>query len=208
MTTTQQRLWAIQEARRSLARANSVAEVKRIRAAADASRLAAKSHPADMQTVRLAAELRLLCERKLGKLLAGMSLHGGDRRSTKYAQSAPGLEGMGVSRTQSSRWQREASVPDRRFRRYLREAASNGIEPTAKGLLRLAEIRRTNGTTNLSPMSLRHCGVSPATARPSPVFSSSRPMKHQAAFAAWLTSPWGRFRRQMPICTYGPSPKP
>jgi len=49
---------------------------------------------------------------------------------------------MGVSRTQSSRLQRETSVPDRRFRQYLREAASNGIEPTAKGLLRLAEVSR------------------------------------------------------------------
>ena len=143
MITTKQ----IQQARRRLARANSVGEVKRIRAAADALRLAAKTEPGDTQTVRLAAELRLVCERKLGKLLAAMSLHGGDRKSTKYAQSATGLVGMGISRTQSSRWQREASVPERRFRQYLREAADNGIEPTAIGLLRLAEVSRpANGS--------------------------------------------------------------
>jgi hypothetical protein len=145
MTTTQQRQWAIQEARRSLARASSVGEVKRIRAAADALRLAAKSEQGDTKTVRLAAELRLLCERKLGKLLAAMPLRGGDRRSTKHA--LPGLAAMGVSRVQSSRWQREASVPDHRFRQYLQEAVNNEIEPTAKGLLRLAEVSRAaNGS--------------------------------------------------------------
>jgi hypothetical protein len=93
MTNTQQKLWAIQEARRKLSSARTVGEVKRIRAAADALRLAAKSQQADAQVVRLSAELRLLAERKLGKLLAEMSLHGGDRRSIKRAQSEP--DGLG-----------------------------------------------------------------------------------------------------------------
>jgi hypothetical protein len=146
MAITQQRLQAIQEARRRLAKASSLGEVRRIRAAADALRLAAKAELADSKVVRLAAELRLVAERKLGQLLSAVVRHGGDRKSAKYAQSAAGLKFLGVSSTQSARWQREASVPDRRFRQYLKEAANDGIEPTAKGLMRLAAARRTNRT--------------------------------------------------------------
>jgi hypothetical protein len=45
---------------------------------------------------------------------------------------------LGINKTQSSRWQREARVPDEVFNRYLAWAQDEGKEVTAAGLLRLA----------------------------------------------------------------------
>jgi len=147
MAVPQKKSLAIKEARRSLAKASSIGEVKQIRARVDAIRREAKAEAADPKLARLAAKLRLVAERKLGKLLSAMVHQGGDRKSASYAQSTQaGLKGLGISRTQSARWQREASVVEHRFRQYLHQMAHDGIEPTAQGLLRLAATRRTNRT--------------------------------------------------------------
>jgi hypothetical protein len=143
MANLQKKCHAIQAARRRLAKATRFAEIKQIRAKAGVLRLQAKAE-GELKLVRLAAELKLCAERKLGEFLSTVVQQGGDRTSET---DQPGLDSMGVSRMESSRWQREASVPERRFRQFLRAAAREGIEPTAVGLLRLAERGRTDRTT-------------------------------------------------------------
>jgi len=143
MANLQKKSQAIQKARSRLAKATSLAEIKQIRAKASMLRLEAKAE-ADLKTVRLAAELKLSAERKLGEILSTTVQQGGDRTSARVGPTTqPGLGSLGVSRAESSRWQREASVPERRFRQYLQAAAREGIEPTAIGLMRLAETSRT-----------------------------------------------------------------
>jgi hypothetical protein len=147
MANLQKKSHAIQTARRRLAKATRFAEIKQIRARAGVLRLQAKSG-GDLKLVRLAAELKLCAERKLGEFLSTTVQQGGDRTPAGLSQmDQPGLDSLGISRMESSRWQREASVPERRFRQYLRAAAREGIEPTAVGLLRLAERGRTGRTT-------------------------------------------------------------
>lgn len=98
---------AIQKARQRLAKTKSLAEIKQIRAKATVLRLEAKA-AADSKIVRLAAELKLCAERKLGDFLSTAVRQGGDRTSAKFSQTEQsGLNGLGVSRVESSRWQRE-----------------------------------------------------------------------------------------------------
>jgi hypothetical protein len=147
MANRQKNSHAIQTARRRLAKATRFAEIKQIRAKAGVLRLQAQAE-GDSKLVRLAAELKLCAERKLGQFLGTAVQQGGDRTSAGLGQTdQSGLDSLGVSRMESSRWQREASVPERRFRQFLRAAARKGIEPTAVGLLRLAERGRTERTT-------------------------------------------------------------
>ncbi len=143
MATRQKKLTAIQAARRRLAKSTRFAEIRQIRAKAGVLRLEAKSE-GDLKLMRLAAELKLCAERKLGEFLSTVVQQGGDRRSET---DQPGLDSMGVSRMESSRWQREASVSERRFRQFLRAAARKGIEPTAVGLLHLATRGKTDRIT-------------------------------------------------------------
>lgn len=130
----------LKEARQRLAKANDLEQVRRIWIEAKAVRFETRVAATDPKLLRLAGELQLLAERKLGKLLAAMKLRGGDHKSPQFADSGePRLRALGVSARQSSRWQRAASVPDDRFRQYLRDAANQIHGPSSHGLQRIAE---------------------------------------------------------------------
>ena len=74
------------------------------------------------------AELKLRAERKAGEMLAGEGFgrHGGDRKSSDTAS----LDGLGIAKHQSSRWQRIASLPEGEFEAYIAEAVDNERELT------------------------------------------------------------------------------
>ena len=59
--------------------------------------------------MNLASSAKLYAERRAGELLAetpGLGSHGGDRRSSNTTQ----LENLGVTKIESSRWQKLAQV--------------------------------------------------------------------------------------------------
>jgi hypothetical protein len=58
---------------------------------------------------RRACEIRLRAERKAGQLLAKQNNHGGDRRSISRSPETT-LKDLGISRDQSSQWQKAAQV--------------------------------------------------------------------------------------------------
>jgi len=79
---------------------------------------------------RTQAPIRIRAERKTGQLLKqmdGKGSHGGNRRSSRSER----LENVGVSKDQSSKWQKLAEVPDKDFENYLSEP---GV-PTTTGAL-------------------------------------------------------------------------
>jgi hypothetical protein len=84
-----------------------------------------------------AAELKLRAERKAGQILADLKLRGGDRRSKRHGALLK-LDDLGISRDQSKRWQRLASVPESDFCGYLTVTRNNGGEVTSAGLLKLS----------------------------------------------------------------------
>lgn len=135
-TTEPRELVLLGEAQRIIAEATSLDQIKDIRDKAEATRKYIESAQLGLVMQNRAAEVKLRAERRAGELLATMKLAGGDRRSEK--SSGTTLEELGISKHQSSRWQREAAVPEEVFERLVKEANSQSQELTTAALLRLA----------------------------------------------------------------------
>jgi len=121
----------------ALAGATSLEDIKAIRDKAEAARKYVENARLGLEMQNHAAEVRLRAERAAGELLAKMRLAGGDRRSST-ATSQLRLEDLGITKHQSSRWQRAARVPPEAFERFVRETKESGGELTTTALLTLA----------------------------------------------------------------------
>ncbi len=91
-----------------------------------------------------AAEIRIRAERKTGQLLTNeeMAKGGGDATKPKEHRSydtttAKTLDEIGISKDQSSRWQKLADVSDKKFEAYLADAD----KPSTAGAIKLAPIQ-------------------------------------------------------------------
>ncbi len=124
----------IGNAKAALSQAKNLSDVLEIRDKAEAIRVYIKAAGEGLEVQNQAAEIKLRAERKAGELLAGMEKHNGDPR----LHDATRLEELGINKTQSSRWQREASVPDEAFEKHIAECHEKGFELTQSGLLKLA----------------------------------------------------------------------
>ena len=147
-------------ARKALAAAHRVDEVKHIRDKAEAVRVYAKQ-AGDFELQNRAAEIRLRAERRAGELLAEMAMNPGTRgqgrprkdgtkirRANGTTAYLPKLDDIGVTKDQSSKWQRLATmIDDVAFERALTRARQNNGELTTACLLRkIKEIMRPAGT--------------------------------------------------------------
>lgn len=126
----------------SLAQATTLEDIRAIRDKAEAARTYARSAQLGLDMQNHAAELKLRAERKAGQILAELRLRGGDRRSKRHRAHLK-LDDLGVSKDQSKRWQRIASVPESEFLGYLLETRVNGGEVTSAALLRLSSRQQT-----------------------------------------------------------------
>lgn len=142
----------LDQASRMLAEAKSLEEVKAIRDKAEAARTYARAARLGLELQNRAAEIKLRAERKAGLFLAKLALHGGDRRSRSHDVILK-LQDIGITASQSYRWQQEAAIPERDFGQFLKSAQDSGHELTAAGLLRFAR-------------SLRQPRADPDSARP------------------------------------------
>src|SRR5208282_1623032 len=127
-------------ARRALAAAHRVDEVKAIRDKAEAVRVYAKQ-AGDFELQNQAAEIRIRAERRAGELLVGMQTSGERQakergRPTKVS-SPTTLPKLGITRDQSSKWQRLARmIDDVTFDKAVAQAKERDGELTTAGLLR------------------------------------------------------------------------
>jgi len=103
-------------ARRELELAASIDEVKEIRDKAEAMRIYARQAEYSLEMQNLCAEIQLRAERRLGEMLR--EVNPTERRQTNLLRGrtmqprddAPSLADIGISKSQSSRWQMIASV--------------------------------------------------------------------------------------------------
>jgi len=104
---------------------------------AEAARTYAKRAGAALPVINKACRIKLTAERKAGQLLAGMDgkgSQGGDRKSSNITK----LENLGITKMQSSRWQRSSKVPESTFEEYVNTADILGREISTAGLLKIA----------------------------------------------------------------------
>jgi hypothetical protein len=124
-------------ARAALEKAHTVDEVKDLRDKAEALRVYAKQ-AADIDMQNWAAEIRIRAERRAGELLKEMPKQHGARGAGKKVESprATPLSELGITKTQSSKWQRLADVPAPEFENKLRGIMGVGKELTTTAMMK------------------------------------------------------------------------
>lgn len=132
----------IQAATTAIAEAGSLAEVLRLHDQASALEAYVKAAKDSLATSNAAVALKLRCERRAGELLAEMEKKppgpAPKDRSHLATDLPQTLEDMGITKSDSSRWQREAKVDDATFEEYVSTCTDKGIEVTQAGLLKIA----------------------------------------------------------------------
>jgi hypothetical protein len=119
-------------AKRALAEAHSVDEVKVIRDKAAAMRMYAMQAK-DRVLIDQATEIRLRAERRAGELLkemeknkgsrgAGRPRKGGHTEQPPKEDLAPKLSDLNINKSQSSRWQKLAAMPEEDFEQVVMHA--------------------------------------------------------------------------------------
>jgi site-specific DNA-methyltransferase (adenine-specific) len=154
-------LTRLETACRLLAEARLVDEVRSIRDVAEAARVYAREVRLGLEAQNDAAEIKLRAERRLGELLADAPLqNGGDaaRARSHATEVRPRLRDLGISKSQSSRWQALAALPEPVFDSYIAGARDKGrrdgsTELTTAGALTVARQSRPPYT---APPSIPH----------------------------------------------------
>lgn len=123
------------KARQMLAEAKTLEEFKAVRDVGEAAiRLAKSRRDVGIEAVQEAQEIVRRAERDMGAILP--SVIGGPGK-LNGGRLQP-LESLGIEKTQSSRFQKIANLPDDEFEAWIEDCRSSGEEMTQAAALRLA----------------------------------------------------------------------
>jgi len=119
-------LSTLDNAKQFLSQASSLAEVLDVRDKAEAVRIYAKAASQSLDLQNRAAEIKLRAERRAGELLRQMEKSKGGRPAEKAQETSDttspvSLEDIGITKKQSSRWQKESEVPEEKFESFVAE---------------------------------------------------------------------------------------
>lgn len=129
----------IEHARKLLAQARTLHDVKDVRDKAEAMRVFMKTRVGSLEAQQHAAELKLRAERRLGEMLAENVVVGGNRRSKSNDATLKTIPD-GITRDNSSRWQRIATLPEPVFEQELATIKEAGDEITTNHFLKLKKM--------------------------------------------------------------------
>lgn len=137
-------------ARFALQQAAEIDEVKDIRDKAQA--MAAYARQAnDTKLVEWATEIKVRAERKAGQMLAEMPKNPGKLNNSSRSHDATTiktLSELGINKTQSSRWQRLAAVPDDQFEQAIAAAKEVAGEVTTAAMLKIEKQNKQSGVAH------------------------------------------------------------
>jgi N6-adenosine-specific RNA methylase IME4 len=145
-------------ARRAVAEAKSVDELKNIRNQAEALRYAAIQAGLGLEIINDAAEIKLRAERRAGEMLAEMEKrHGARDGKTELQHVTPlSLNDVGITKGESHRWQAIAAVPQAVFDEQIEIVKEAGERLTTAGMVQLAkEKRRGENAIRISKLAAR-----------------------------------------------------
>lgn len=141
----------------AIATVSSIAHAKELRDQAAAVQTYVKRAGFAREVQNRSAILGLRIDRRLGELLQTIERRrrGEHRRETPEETShdgtfCPTLKDLGVTRSQSSRWQTLAGVPEALFEAWVARRTGEGQDVTQKGLLALAREVRCEENTQSS----------------------------------------------------------
>ena len=139
-------LTLIEKAEQALGKASTIDVVKGIRDQAEVLRLYAKQAQKSFETQNQCAEIKLRAERKAGHMLIEQEKNKGAAVSAENADDIPRLKDIGISYSQSSRWQAIAGIPEAEFEQNLDKLKEASKEITSAAFLRLATNLRRDFT--------------------------------------------------------------
>lgn len=130
-------------ARVALSEAHAIDEVKEIRDKAEA--MAAYARQAkDTEMIQWVTEIKVRAERRAGELLASMEKHPGAKGTgsnqhevRSHDVTAPKLSDIGITKNESSRWQKLAAIPESQFEQAVAAAKEVAGEVTTAAMLRI-----------------------------------------------------------------------
>jgi protein gp37 len=139
-----------QAAKRALAQAVRVDEAKDIRDKAVAMQEYARQAN-DPQLIQWATEIKIRAERRTGELLKETAAtgqrqtqaRGGSTVSTRLDTVPPTLKDLGITRDQSSDWQKLAALPEKEFERRVEAAVAKPARETARRILHIKPVAPT-----------------------------------------------------------------
>jgi 16S rRNA G966 N2-methylase RsmD len=122
----------LDQARMLLVQASTLDEVKVIRDKAEALAAYSKAAKLGLEMQNECAELKLRAERKAGEMLRQMP-----KAVNRHSSSGRTLRPLGINKSQSSRWQQVAAVPEPEFEAHITETKESGIELTTASVFAL-----------------------------------------------------------------------
>jgi len=125
-------------ARRALAEATTLDEVIEHRDKAETFKDWTKRRGASLDVQNDAAEFKIDCERKAGGIIMTGEVLAG-RGRPKQNSDLKTVEDLGITRSDSSRWQLIYKVDEETYKTWVRETRAAGKEITTAGLIKLAK---------------------------------------------------------------------
>lgn len=128
----------LDRARLALEKAASIDVVKEIRNQAEALRIYAKQARQSFEMQNHCAEIKIRAERKAGQMLLDQDKNKGAVAPAEERDDIPRLRELGISYSQSSRWQSIAGIPEDTFELHLDRIKEVNQEITSATFLKLA----------------------------------------------------------------------
>jgi len=139
--------------RTAVAECHSVDEITLIRNKAEAYRYALKQAKESPEVIRKAEEIKLRAERRAGELLKETIRKPEEGRPVEVSKGTTLID-MGISRDQSSKWQKIADIPEDKFENYLeveKELSTAGAIRVSKQLEREEKIEAIKSSNPETP---------------------------------------------------------